>query len=150
MHHELHTEIVINAPTDVVWKVLVDLDQYADWNPFIVESSGRVAVGERLVNRMQPPGGKAATFRPTVTEVDPERTFEWLGRLGIPGLFDGRHRFELRSTPNGATTLLHSEYFSGLLVRALRSSLDTRTKAGFEAMNSAMKLRSEQLAVSPT
>lgn len=146
MHHELHTEITIDAPTDVVWDVLVDLEHYDEWNPFVVEATGRPEVGERLVNRLQPPGGKAMTFKPTVTQVDPGRTFEWLGRLGLPGVFDGRHRFELRPTSSGGTVLVHTEQFDGVLVRAMRSGLDTRTKAGFEAMNEALKIRAETAA----
>ena len=146
MRHELHTEITIDAPTRVVWEVLVDLDRYAEWNPFVVRSSGTVAVGERLVNRLQPPGGRAMTFRPTVTQVETGRAFEWLGRLGLPGIFDGRHRFELRETPSGETVLTHTEQFAGILVRAMRTSLDDNTKAGFEAMNAALKARAEAQA----
>ena len=148
MRHELHTEITIDASPETVWDVLVDLDRYAEWNPFVVESSGRVEVGERLVNRLQPPGGRAMKFTPTVTEVAPGRCFEWLGRLGLPGVFDGRHRFELVPTASGGTTLVHTERFDGLLVRPLRSSLDTRTVAGFEAMNEALKARAEAVAAS--
>ena len=70
MKHELHTEIDIEAPPTDVWAILTDLDAYADWNPFVVSSSGTVAVGERLSNRMQPPGGKAMNFSPTVTVVN--------------------------------------------------------------------------------
>ena len=143
MRHELHTEITIDAPADVGWEVLTDLERYADWNPFIVAASGTVAVGQRLVNRLQPPGGKAMTFKPTVTEVDEARTFEWLGRLVLPRIFDGRHRFELRTTESGGTHLIHSEHFSGLLVRVMRASLDSDTRAGFEAMNDALKRRAE-------
>lgn len=146
MHHELRTEIEIDAPIDVVWDVLVDLERHEEWNPFIVSSSGRVAVGERLVNRIVQPGRRAMTFRPTVTEVDPPRTFEWLGRLLVPGLFDGRHRFELRSTPTGGTVLVHSEQFDGVLVRLQRSMVDTTTREGFVAMNEALRARAEARA----
>ncbi len=143
MRHDLRTEIDIDATPEIVWEVLTDLGKYQEWNPFIVESSGDVAPGNRLVNRMQPPGGKAATFRPTVTEVEPARTFEWLGRLGVPGVFDGRHRFELEPTPSGGTRVIHTERFRGLLVRLLQESLDTRTLEGFRAMNTALKTRAE-------
>ncbi len=143
MRHELHTEITIDATSQTVWEVLTDLGSYHEWNPFIVESGGDVAPGNRLVNRMQPPGGKAATFKPTVTEVEPARIFEWLGRLGVPGVFDGRHRFELEPTPSGGTLVVHTERFRGLLVRPLRRSLDTRTLEGFRAMNAALKCRAE-------
>jgi hypothetical protein len=74
--------------------------------------------------------------------VDHNRAFEWLGRLVMPLLFDGRHRFEL--VPNGdGTRLIHTEHFTGLLVPLLKKSLDTKTVAGFEAMNTALKARAE-------
>ena len=143
MHHELHTQIDIDATPETVWNILTDLDNYTDWNPFIIEASGNVTVGEKLVNRIQPPGKKAMTIKPVVTAVEPAKTFEWLGHLGFPGIFDGRHRFDLEATPAGGTRVIHSEMFDGVLVRFLRKMLDTQTKAGFEAMNSALKTRAE-------
>ncbi len=143
MRHQLHTDIGIDAPPEAVWAVLTDLESYADWNPFVVSSQGTVAVGERLVNRLQQPGGKAMTFRPRVTVVEQHRVFEWLGRLGLPGVFDGRHRFELESTTTG-TRFTHTEAFNGVLVRFMRRSLDTQTVQGFEAMNQALKARVER------
>ncbi len=143
MRHSLQTEIEIDAAPEAVWAVLTDLERYADWNPFVVSSSGTVAVGERLTNRIEPPEGRAATFRPTVTEVEEGRVFEWLGRLGMPGIFDGRHRFELHPLPGDRTRFVHSEQFRGLLVRPMRRSLDAGTMAGFEAMNEALKARVE-------
>lgn len=142
MAHELHTEIEIEASPETVWSILTDLPAYPDWNPFITSSEGVLAVGERLINRLEPPGGKAITIKPTVTEVVHGRSFEWLGRLVIPHLFDGRHRFEL-APHGGGTRLIHTEHFTGLLVPLLRKSLDTTTIAGFEAMNTALKARAE-------
>lgn len=142
MAHQLHTEIEIDATPEAVWTVLTDLRSYPDWNPFITSAEGDVAEGARLVNRLEPPGGKPMTFKPTVTEVDDQRAFEWLGRLGIPGVFDGRHRFEL--VPTGERTrLVHTEHLRGVLVPFLKRSLDTNTVAGFEAMNAALKDRAE-------
>ncbi len=150
MRHELKTEVDIDASPETVWQVLTDLDGYSDWNPFITEASGDVVVGETLVNRINPPGGRAMTFKPVVTVADPGATFEWLGRLGIPGLFDGRHRFDLTATSTGGTRLVHGEQFSGILVRLLRRSLDTQTREGFEAMNSALKIRAEAIGGDPS
>jgi len=82
------------------------------------------------------------TIKPTVTVVEEGSVFEWLGRLGAPGIFDGRHRFELHPTATG-TRLVHDEYFRGVLVRLLRSSLDNETTARFVAMNSALRARAE-------
>jgi hypothetical protein len=142
MAHELRTEIDIDAPPSSVWAILTDLSAYPDWNPFITSSEGSVGVGERLTNRLEPPGGKALTFKPTITAVEEGRVLEWLGRLVVPGLFDGRHRFELVPTGDGSR-LIHTERFSGVLVPLLKKRLDTETLAGFAAMNTALKARAE-------
>lgn len=145
MRHQISTEIEIDASPEVVWDVLIDLASYPEWNPFVVSSEGTPAVGERLTNRLQPPGGRAVTFRPTVTVVEPTRTFEWLGRPRIAGVFDGRHRFDIEPTATGSR-LVHGEQFSGLMVRVLKKSLDTQTVDGFDLMNVALKERAEQRA----
>ncbi|MFW2383151.1 MAG: SRPBCC family protein [Acidimicrobiales bacterium] len=143
MGHQLHTEIEIDATPETVWKILTDLDRYSEWNPFIIEAGGEVEVGARLINRLQPPGGRAMTIKPTVSAVESAKTFEWLGHLLVSGVFDGRHRFDLEATPAGGTRLVHSEQFNGILVRFLRKSLDTQTRDGFVAMNTALKTRAE-------
>lgn len=136
--HQLHTEIEIDASPDTVWAILTDVAAYQEWNPFITSAEGEVVKGGRLLNRIEPPGGKPMTFKPTITEVDEPRVFEWLGRFLVPGLFDGRHRFELIPTSDG-TRLVHTEEFQGVLVGFFKKSLDAQTVAGFEAMNAALK-----------
>lgn len=140
MRHRLTTEVDITAPPEEVWRHLTDLDAFPEWNPFITRAEGAVEVGQRLTIRLEPPGGKPMTFRPTVTVVEPGVALEWLGRLGIPWLFDGRHRLDLSPTPEG-THLVHHESFRGLLVPLLRRSLDGPTRAGFTAMNTALAAR---------
>ena len=140
MRHDIQTRIDIEAPPAEVWRHLVDLAAYADWNPFIPAASGVPEVGERLSIRLQPPGGRGVTIRPTVTASKTASVFEWFGHLALPGLFDGRHRFDLVLIPSG-TLLVHSESFGGLLVRPLHRSLDGSTRAGFQAMDEALRRR---------
>jgi hypothetical protein len=140
MRHDLCAAIDIEADPELVWPHLTDLAAYADWNPFITAATGEVAPGRRLELRMEPPGGRAVTFRPHVTAVSTGSTLEWLGHLGVPGLFDGRHRFDLFPTETGTHVIQH-ETFTGLLVRPFRRALDRGTLAGFESMNEALRRR---------
>lgn len=140
MRHQIRTEIDIEAPPDKVWAQLTDFDSYAGWNPFITEAEGAAEPGRQLALRMKPAGGRAMTIRPRVTAALPGTVLEWLGHLGVPGIFDGRHRFELTATPAG-THLVQRESFGGVLVRPLRRWLDKGTRAGFEAMNAALRRR---------
>ena len=138
----LHTEIQIEADPAAVWAILTDLDRYPDWNPFLVAASGSLSLGERLRVTLSPPDTRPITLRPTVTELRPGRVLEWWGHLGVRGVFDGRHRFELHPGGTG-TRLVQRETFTGLLVPLLSRSLDGPTAAGFALMNDALRARAE-------
>jgi hypothetical protein len=138
----LMTKIDIEAAPDAVWAVLSDLPSYPSWNPFIREASGQLAAGERLDLTMQPEGGRAMRFRPTVLEAEPGRELRWLGRLVAPGVFDGEHRFVIEPTAGGSR-LVQEERFTGILVPLLAKGLRRRTLPAFEQMNEAVKERAE-------
>jgi hypothetical protein len=138
----IETKITINNCVSVVWENLIDNKNYKTWNPFIINSEGQVAKGAQLKNTMQN-GKKNMTFKPRVTELIENRKFEWLGSLFIPGLFDGRHYFELRSISNNNTELIHGEHFSGLLSGIILKQIESSTLLGFEAFNMALKKRCE-------
>jgi hypothetical protein len=72
-----------------------------------------------------------------------EQRFEWLGHLLFPGLFDGKHSFELIAHGDGTTTLVQSEAFRGILVPFLKKMLNGPTTEGFNRMNEAVKQRAE-------
>ncbi|MEV7420148.1 SRPBCC domain-containing protein [Streptomyces sp. NPDC089919] len=134
------TETVIPAPASEVWAALTDLDRYHEWNPFIREASGTVAVGSRLQLVMYAENGRATTFRPAVLTAEEGRELRWLGRFLVPGLFDGEHYFHLEPTPDGGTRVIHGEDFRGLLVPFLGKLLEG-TRRNFEAMNDALAAR---------
>jgi len=147
--HEISTEIEIHASAARVWSVLTNFEAHPDWNPFVRKISGTARVGEKLKVFIQPPGGNGMTFRPTVLVSKPEQELRWLGRFLIPGLFDGEHYFRIVSLGPERVRFIHGEQFSGILVRLAKSSLDTATRAGFEAMNQALKARAESSEANP-
>jgi hypothetical protein len=59
------------------------------------------------------------------------------------GIFDGRHRFELTPRGDVTTSFVQSETFSGLMIPFVGSVLED-TRRGFEALNEAIKTRSER------
>ena len=138
---ELVTEITIQAPVEIVWKHLTDLTAYSSWNPFIVKSDGEIGLGNQITNVMMN-GGKPRTFKPKITGVKPLLSFEWLGKLPL-GLFNGNHYFRLEKIDDDTTHLIHGEHFSGLLRGPIVNRLGDDTRAGFVAMNEALKSRCE-------
>jgi hypothetical protein len=138
----LQTQVRIAAPASRVWQVLIDFPRYPEWNPFITEIEGVTEESARLRVRIQSPGRKPMTFKPTVIVVTRDRELRWLGHLYLPGLFDGEHSFRIEDKRRNCR-FHQSERFSGVLVRLFGAGVFEATERGFEAMNSALKVRVE-------
>ena len=135
----------LDAPRSEVWTVLTDLDRWAEWNPHAVQAGGELSLGSRLdlrlrTGRLDGAGGRTMRFRPRVVELVDAESFAWLGHLGVPGLFDGRHAFTLSDLPGGRTRIVQREDFSGLLVRPLRRTVADAAHA-FDAVHVALAQR---------
>jgi hypothetical protein len=141
----ISTSIEISADTGAIWNILKDFERYGKWNPFIRSIEGRTEIGSMLNVFLQPSGTKGKRFRPRLLEFSEEKGIRWLGRLWIPGLFDGEHSFSMIRNPDGSVTFVQAETFRGILVPLLKRSLEKDTKRGFEEMNRALKARSEKV-----
>jgi len=104
---ELRREIDIEAPPAAVWAVLTDMHSYTEWNPFIPHLAGELREGAKLEVRIEPPGGRAMTFKPTLLGV--ERELRWRGRLLLPAF-------------STASTFSTSSLWTRLAVASLRQS----------------------------
>ena len=134
--------MTIHASPERVWAVLIDFAAYPAWNPFVKSISGKLEKGAQLAVRIAPAGGDGMAFKPVVTDLQDTAVLEWLGHLIIPGIFDGRHRFELTRTSDGMTSFTQTETFSGILIPFVAAMLKD-TERGFVALNDALKARSE-------
>jgi len=136
---EFETEIFINAPPERVWALLTDPVAHAAWNPMMRAVEGNFTPGKRVRLILRTPSGGTMTFRPRVLVADPGRELRWLGRAGLPRLFDGEHYFRLIPEAGG-TRLIHGERFRG----ALLWTMDVQQfRAGFEAGNAALQALAE-------
>jgi hypothetical protein len=73
--------VILILKVGKVWEFLTNLSKFAKWNPFIREAEDEVREEFQLRVRIEPPGGKGMTSKPTVTRVVPEREFRWKGHL---------------------------------------------------------------------
>ena len=139
MKLEISTTIEITATYDKVWAILTDFEKYPHWNPFIKSITGNVTVGKTITAMIEPPKSNAMTFKPKILTYIKNRELSWLGHLIFPGLFDGKHKFELIENLDNTTTFIQSEQFSGILVFLFQKKLNNNTKKGFILMNEKLK-----------
>ena len=141
----MEREIAIAAPPSAVWRVLTAFNLYPAWNPFVVSVAGTLERKKRLAVLIQPSeGGRLWRFRARIVRLSDERELCWLGRLGLPWVFDGRHCFALEPDGPGRTRFVQRETFRGLLVPLLPRPVFAAVERGFEAMNEALKQRAER------
>ena len=139
---EVKTEIVINASASKVWKILIDFPRYPEWNPFVREVKGKIAVGEKLKIYVKPKNGRGMHFDATLVSINPNKELRWTGRLFFPGILDGEHIFIIHPIGRDKIKFMHSERFTGL-VSAL-GGLNKLTRSGLIDMNLALKPRAEK------
>ena len=141
----------IAAPLEVVWAVMLDLDRYPDWNPFVVQVDGPAgrpaAVGDELVLHVRWAGGRGVTTRERITRLEPpgaERRatleYDFGGPLATLGLVRGRRLQEVEGGPPGSTRYRTAERLHGLLAFAAPIG---RVQDGFERHAAALKARAE-------
>ena len=141
---KIRTEVIIKATAKQVWEVLTDFDAYPEWNPF-VHIKGTPGLGHTIENTMfLDESGKQQVFHPKIIKWEEAKGFSWLGHLFIPGIFDGEHFFELIQHDDDHVKLIHGENFKGILSGLLMKMVGSKTEAGFERMNAALKKRVEE------
>jgi hypothetical protein len=145
---EIHTQIDIKASAERAWHLLLDFNNYSQWNPFIRQINGTPNVGTKLEIHLQTAGGKKRIYRPTITKVEPYHELRWYGKSFIPGIFNGERIFtiETREANQNHILFLHREIFTGLAVTLAGDRLDTDMYQSFEKMNRAFKTKLEEEA----
>jgi hypothetical protein len=140
---EFKTEIEINAKPERVWDILIDFNKYPVWNPFIRQVTGKAEIGSQLAIFLESHEGKIIKFMPRVTISKTNKELRWIWKLIVPRLFEGEHRFAIKALDKGGVIFTQKELLNGVLVPLLGNMLFTKTKAGFEEMNKALKERAE-------
>jgi len=140
----------IEAPVDVVWAVMLDLDAYPAWNPFVVRvdgPAGRPAVvGDELVLHVRWASGRGVTTRERITRLEPPEAgratleYEFGGPVATLGLVRGRRLQEVEPAAGGSARYRTSERLHGLLAFAAPIG---RVQDGFERHAAALKARAE-------
>lgn len=140
---ELCTTIEIQASPEKVWRLLTDLSRYPEWNPFICHAIGEAKVGKTVDLDFQP-DSKGLKLHCIVVKAHPNQELCWKYHVIHPGLFSGEHSFTIEALGKDRVRFIDREVFHGLLIPLRARDIDTNTKRGFEAMDRALKERSER------
>ena len=146
--------VVIDAPVDVVWKVMLDTGSYGEWNPFVerADTAQPAAVGNPILLHVVWANGKRTRSPERITAIEPPTvdadgtsiaclSYVYEGLPSRLGLVRGVRHQRLAQEPDGPTTYDTVEEFSGPLVRLAGPG---RVADGFRRHAEGLRARCER------
>lgn len=140
------TEVVIDAPLQLVWNQATHFVGYAEWNPFVVDACAEFKVGKeiRFLEDLKQFGQHWITAK--FLEIEPPYCFVWQGHFAAPFLFTVRHSFHFEALSKTQTRFRQIHKNSGGLVPflALRG-IYCVSYQGYLDFDQALKVHCETL-----
>jgi hypothetical protein len=139
---DVENQIEIGASASRVWSVLVDLEHYDEWNPWIRKAEGRLVTGACLDLTLAVPDSDEENVRVHVERVTPVGSaslrFEWPDQ---PGRIT---HHEYRVEPVRGGTVLHQRHRLVDAGGGVEEPLGDRTLLAIDMMSAALKARAER------
>lgn len=134
--------IGIQAPADVIWEILYDVERWSEWNPLYVKAAGQIRIGSQLDLTMVLGEDAPTEIHPVILEWVPNDQIHW--RLKMMGGLVSTTRFlEIEVLDTAACIFSNGEIIGGLLGPSVAKRMGRKIYRGFEAMDEALKRRAE-------
>lgn len=136
--NQIQSEIIINAPIELIWETLLDFKSYPSWNPFISKIDGMPTLGAKLAVTIQPKDQKPMIIKTKILTIS-DYHFSWISSLLAKSIFNGVHHFKLQQESTNQVKFIHFENFSGILHKPILAKIQESTSIGFNSMNLTLK-----------
>lgn len=133
----------IQAPAEVIWDVVRDLESWSAWNPLYPKASGEIRIGGKLNLTLAVPNQEARDIEVTVLDWVPNEQLHW--RLVMLNGFIRTVRYiEIEQLAEASCIVSNGEYFGGLMGPSLGKRLGRDIHRGFREMGEALKAEAER------
>jgi hypothetical protein len=134
----------IQAPAEVIWEVISDVEAWSQWNRLYPKASGQIRIGSVLEVTLALPGQAEQQIRPTVLEWVPNEQLHWkLSTMG--GLVKTIRYFEIETLAEASCIVTNGEILGGLMGPRVGKRMARTIYRAFAEMNDALKARAEAL-----
>lgn len=136
--------VVINAPAEFVWDIILDAERYPQWNPFTPRIDTDFVPGSPI--HMHVPFG-TSTLRLTeyIREIDPPLRVTWGKDFGTRVLLTASRTQLVTSIDGNSCSYYTADRMAGFLAPFVRLFFARWVLRGFDDTGRALKSRAEAL-----
>ncbi|MFI6865740.1 SRPBCC domain-containing protein [Nocardia sp. NPDC050406] len=140
--------VEVDAPAELVWRVLTDVDRYGEWNPFCISCSTTLEPGTPIDMEVRLVGPSPRKQREYIHSHTPGREFSYRMKPVPLGTLHSERSHTV--TALGAERCRYDSHFEldGWLSPVVTGLLGGALRRGFAEMTDAVKQRAEALRTS--
>lgn len=141
----IEQEFDIEAPGEVVWAVLTDFENYAQWNPFVVQAACDLRPGGAIDMKVKllGPAQRQVEY---IHAVEPGKGFSYnMKPLPLGGLSSFRSH-TIIDLGEGRSHYSSHFHLQGWIMPVVRGLMRGALERGFSSMSDALKVRAEAVA----
>ena len=136
--------VQIDAPAEVVWRVLTDAPSYGDWNPFTTRLDTDFQVGSPIHVHIVM-GPYSTDRKEWVRVVDAPHRLEWDTKVLARFLLYSNKEQRIKALGDSSCSYHTTDLFSGLLTPLIMLLYRKRIIRGFDQTAEALKRRCEAI-----
>jgi uncharacterized protein YndB with AHSA1/START domain len=141
------TEILIQAPPEKIWSVIIDFPAYPEWNRFLKAVRGQPAPDSQIEVDVHYYGKNVEKKTGIVTGFNPPKYFSWVWKHSWGAWFlSSEHVLRLKEKEGGRAIFFQEIYLTGLGLKFRRRDMEHMAKLSMGKLNDDLKFRIEGVA----
>jgi len=131
--------VTIDAPPSEIWRVLVDLDRYPEWNRYATSAVGELRVGGEVEINVPRQGEKRGPVNNRVTELVVDQRLCWRSLSWYKFLVYGVRCRHLELQSDGTTMFREVETMHGSLAGVVQRAMAPQLLRGLQSECDSLK-----------
>src|SRR5262245_46692992 len=113
---KIEVRVGIQAPSEVIWDILVDIDHWGDWSVLYPRAAGQVRIGAQVSATLALPGAETREINPQIVEWVPYEQIIWADRAWRGWVTSTRY-FEIEQLDKASCIFSTGELFDSTVAR---------------------------------
>jgi len=140
----LSDEVHINAPVELVWKILVDFENYAKWNKFCPQAIAKLEVGSPITMRLDF-GNGLQDWEENICHIEPNKSIAWRMENKPEDPVHAVRTQTLTRLSDSSCSYLSVDEFAGPGVPEVIAEMGRSVEDGFNLCAKGLKQYAEEL-----